>query len=72
MSGSFDSNELAVLQRIVDLAAADLGVNDEKAKYLIAARVLAVAQFGNWDFELFMAHAKGTFRASRGGGASGL
>lgn len=58
MSCSFDSNELTVLQRIVDLAVADLGIHDEKEKSLIAARVIAAAKRGEWDFDLLLAQAK--------------
>jgi hypothetical protein len=59
MSSAFDPNELMVLQRIVELAAADLGIIDEKEKATIAARVIAVAERGEWDFDLLLAHAKG-------------
>jgi hypothetical protein len=59
MTGSFSPDELSVLQRIVELAAAELGITDEKEKSLIAARAIAVAERGEWDFELLMSHAKG-------------
>jgi hypothetical protein len=59
MNGAFSPNELAVLQRITDLAAAELGVLNEEEKSVIAARVIAVAERGEWDFELLLSHAKG-------------
>lgn len=59
MGGSFDPSELMLLQRIVDLAAADLGIIDEKEKSIIAERVIAAAMRGEWDFDFLMAHAKG-------------
>jgi hypothetical protein len=60
MSGSFDAAELALFQRIVDLAAADLGILDQKEKSLMAARVIVAANLGQRDFDSLMAHAKGT------------
>jgi hypothetical protein len=59
MSNSFDPNELMLLQRIVELAAADLGIDDDERRSLIASRVVAAAERGEWDFDLLMAHAKG-------------
>jgi hypothetical protein len=58
MGGSFDSTELALFQRIVDLAALDLGILDEREKSLIAARVMLAAEQGKRDFDSLMAHAK--------------
>jgi hypothetical protein len=59
MGGYFDSTELALFQRIVDLAAADLGIVGEKEKSLIASRVMAAAEQGKRDFDTLMAHAMG-------------
>ena len=59
MDGFFDPTDLTVLQRIVDLAVADLGIIDEREKSVIAARVVAAAGHGEWDFDRLMAHAKG-------------
>ena len=41
MSGSCDPAQLALLQRVVDLAVADLGILDENEKAIIAARALS-------------------------------
>jgi hypothetical protein len=59
MTGCFSPNELTVLQRIVELAAAELGITDEKEKSLIAVRAIAVAERGEWNFDLLLSHAKG-------------
>jgi hypothetical protein len=59
MSGAFGPNELTLLQRIVELAAAELGIIDEEEKSLIAARAIAVAERGEWDFDVLLSHARG-------------
>ena len=64
MSGLFGPNEVALMQRIVDLAAADLGITDENEKALIEARTIALAERGKWDFDLLMAHAKGNIQSA--------
>ena len=58
MSGSFDSDQLAFLLRIVDLVVADAQVSDAD-KALIAARVIGAAERGVWDVDALMAAGKG-------------
>jgi hypothetical protein len=59
MTGSFSPNELTVLHRIVELAAADLGIIDEKEKSPNRSASNRRRRAGQWDFEILMSHAKG-------------
>lgn len=59
MSCSFDPKQMALLQRIVELAVAELGIHGESEKSQIAERVLAAAAGGEWDFNVLMTAAKG-------------
>ena len=61
MSGSFDPAQLTLLQRVVDIAVAELGILDENEKALVAGRVVRAAERGEWDFDILMKAAKGHF-----------
>jgi hypothetical protein len=57
----FDSGQMALLQRIVDLALAEIGISAESEKTRIAERVIAAAAGGEWDFDVLMTAARAIF-----------
>ena len=58
MSASFNSEELKFFEEILEHACAEMNVQDEAIKSLIAMRIMQLAEGGERDPDLLLSRAK--------------
>lgn len=58
MQDFFESHEIALFRRVIDIVCAELGECDESTETYIAHRILCRAQRGNWDYATLLCAAR--------------